>query len=1018
MSNTNILQLPVAIGVTAEDWIPIVQASVNKRAQASLVAGTATGFVPTSRRVDAGIGLSGGGALTADITLDFAPGTQLSIATAQTGSDRYVIYQSSSSLPRTVTFANSMKAIGDLSASPALNLAADKFVVLRAADGETYSATASQISIAAGNVPAGGTTGQYLAKASSTNYDTVWADSALTLNAYSIAANTTGSAASSTSLTGSAYQVLRMATTGLGLAFGSIDISQSAVVGSTILNVANGGTGRASLTNHGVLIGAGTSAITQLAAAAAGTVLTGQGASSDPSFSSTPTLGVAGTTLGTLAFAGSTSGTVTVQPQATAGTFNFNLPTTAGTSGYVLTSAGGGASPMTWTAPGSLAVALIVGSTAITSGTTTRVLYDNAGTLGEYAQVPLSVGGTNASLTASNGGIVYSDASAMAILAGTATAGQIVRSGSSAAPSWSTSTYPATSAAGTVLASGTANTITATATPTLGIAGTTLGTLALTGNTSGTVTLTPQAAAGTPTLTFPNASGTFAVSATSPITLNTTTGAIGITAAALTKTDDTNVTLTLGGSPTTALLAATSLTLGWTGQLALTRGGTAASLTASNGGIVYSTSSAMAILSGTATANQHLASGASGAPSWTTATYPATTTINQLLYSSAANTIVGLATANGGMLNASSSGVPSVTVTPTLGVQQTTQGQLILANTAAGAFPVTLQSSNSTSAAWTFTLPTSAGTNGYVLATNGSGVTSWIAVAGTGTVTSVDVSGGTTGLTTSGGPITSAGTITLAGTLVVSNGGTGRTTLTSNVVYKGAGTSAIATSSITDDGTTVTTTLPGVSPNFASGYTTTATAAGTTTLTVASTRFQFFTGTTTQTVVLPVTSTLFTGLSYTVANNSTGVVTVQSSGANNVLVMGPQSVATFVCILTSGTTAASWQVVTMYANVPQNSQSAAYTTVLSDAGKHILHPTADNNARTFTIDSNANVPYPVGTAITFVNQINTVTIAITSDTLTLAGTGSTGSRTLAANGFATALKVTSTLWFISGTGLT
>lgn len=51
-------------------------------------------------------------------------------------------------------------------------------------------------------------------------------------------------------------------------------------------------------------------------------------------------------------------------------------------------------------------------------------------------------------------------------------------------------------------------------------------------------------------------------------------------------------------------------------------------------------------------------------------------------------------------------------------------------------------------------------------------------VAGAGTVTSVDVSGGTTGLTTSGGPITSSGTITLAGTLAVANGGTGQTSYT------------------------------------------------------------------------------------------------------------------------------------------------------------------------------------------------------------------------------------------------
>lgn len=104
--------------------------------------------------------------------------------------------------------------------------------------------------------------------------------------------------------------------------------------------------------------------------------------------------------------------------------------------------------------------------------------------------------------------------------------------------------------------------------------------------------------------------------------------------------------------------------------------------------------------------------------------------------------------------------------------------------------------------------------------------------------------------------------------------------------------------------------------------------------------------------------------------------------------------------------------------IRQNSQSAAYTTVLTDSGKHILHPTADNNPRTFTIDSNANVAYPIGTAITFVNQINTLTIAITADTMTLAGVGTTGSRTLAANGMATALKISTTGWIISGTGLT
>jgi len=70
-------------------------------------------------------------------------------------------------------------------------------------------------------------------------------------------------------------------------------------------------------------------------------------------------------------------------------------------------------------------------------------------------------------------------------------------------------------------------------------------------------------------------------------------------------------------------------------------------------------------------------------------------------------------------------------------------------------------------------LPNQSGNTGKVLSTDGTN-TSWAADAG-GTVTSVAVSGGTTGLTTSGGPITGAGTITLEGTLAIANGGTGQT---------------------------------------------------------------------------------------------------------------------------------------------------------------------------------------------------------------------------------------------------
>ena len=108
-----------------------------------------------------------------------------------------------------------------------------------------------------------------------------------------------------------------------------------------------------------------------------------------------------------------------------------------------------------------------------------------------------------------------------------------------------------------------------------------------------------------------------------------------------------------------------------------------------------------------------------------------------------------------------------------------------------------------------------------------------------------------------------------------------------------------------------------------------------------------------------------------------------------------------------------------YLNAPINEQSADYTTVAADSGKAIFHPSTDANNRTFTIAADASVPYAVGTIIAFVNMsANNLEIAINSDTLYLAGAGTTGTRTLGQYGMATALKLTSTTWLISGTNLT
>lgn len=110
---------------------------------------------------------------------------------------------------------------------------------------------------------------------------------------------------------------------------------------------------------------------------------------------------------------------------------------------------------------------------------------------------------------------------------------------------------------------------------------------------------------------------------------------------------------------------------------------------------------------------------------------------------------------------------------------------------------------------------------------------------------------------------------------------------------------------------------------------------------------------------------------------------------------------------------------TGFRGIPQNSQSVNYTCVAADAGKEVYHPSGAGSGDTFTIPANASVAYEIGTAITFTNMdSNALSIAITTDTMYLAGVGTAGSRSLAQYGTATAVKKTSTTWLISGVGLT
>jgi len=166
--------------------------------------------------------------------------------------------------------------------------------------------------------------------------------------------------------------------------------------------------------------------------------------------------------------------------------------------------------------------------------------------------------------------------------------------------------------------------------------------------------------------------------------------------------------------------------------------------------------------------------------------------------------------------------------------------------------------------------------------------------------------------------------------------------------------------------------------NATQAYTTTATAAGTTTLTASSTLLQFFTGVTTQTVVLPVVSTLSLGQRYEIHNNSTGAITVNSSGGNLVATVPAGVTTVCTCILITGTTAASWdadiQGFTTTLPIAQGGTGAATL-----AGANIAVTTAANSftaKQTFTGATGS-------LASAFINATETSTISATAATGTI-----------------------------------
>jgi len=155
--------------------------------------------------------------------------------------------------------------------------------------------------------------------------------------------------------------------------------------------------------------------------------------------------------------------------------------------------------------------------------------------------------------------------------------------------------------------------------------------------------------------------------------------------------------------------------------------------------------------------------------------------------------------------------------------------------------------------------------------------------------------------------------------------------------------------------------------NIKMGYSTTATAAGTTTLTVSSNYRQFFTGSTTQTIVLPVTSTLVTGMAFEIENNSTGLLTVNSSGGNLVGTIPAGVCAHAVCIGTTLTTAADWD------------WDYISTTTITGTGANVL-----GTSPTITTPTISSLSSAAATALTLQSAGTT---AITVDTSQNVGIG-------------------------------
>jgi len=282
----------------------------------------------------------------------------------------------------------------------------------------------------------------------------------------------------------------------------------------------------------------------------------------------------------------------------------------------------------------------------------------------------------------------------------------------------------------------------------------------------------------------------------------------------------------------------------------------------------------------------------------------------------------------------------------------------------------------------------------FCTTTSGTGASSWTAVYLAANVASGKLLTVNNSLTVVG---TDSTTITFQGTDTYVGRATTDTltnkTLTTPVLNgtpTGTGVASAATAStlaLRDSNANLTT------ANLLEGYTSTATAAGTTTLTVGSSYQQYLTGTSTQTVTMPVASTLVTGQSWMVTNLSTGAVTIQSSGANTLVVLGTNCSSVLTCISTSGTGTSSWNVTYFGPQAPRVTTTTSASSITPNCGTTDIY-TVTALAAALTINAPTGTPV-TGQVMKFRFKDNGTARALTWSSSSN-GFGSSGAATLLA----------------------